>query len=164
MQVYHHVYGLKTTSLRYFNVFGPRQKDSTYSGVIAIWLGNIIKDEDLTIFGDGKNSRDFTYIKDVIQANLLVANQDVAGEIFNIGAGLPITLTNLAKLILKLTHKEYLKIIYTVPKPGDMLHSYADISKANRFLKFEPKYSQEKGFEDYLKWYDQKYGTNLILN
>ncbi|GAG98205.1 unnamed protein product, partial [marine sediment metagenome] len=104
MQVYHQVYGLKTTSLRYFNVFGPRQKDSTYSGVIAIWLGNIIRDEDLTIFGDGENSRDFTYIKDVIQANLLVAEQDVAGEIFNIGAGSPITLTNLAKLILKLSH------------------------------------------------------------
>ena len=164
MQVYHQVYGLKTTSLRYFNVYGPRQKDSTYSGVIAIWFGNIIRDEDLIIFGDGKNSRDFTYIKDVIQANLLVAKQDVAGEIFNIGAGLPITLTNLATLLLKLMHKEHLKIKYTVPRPGDILHSYADISKANRLLKFEPKYNQEKGLEDYLKWYDQKYGTNLTLN
>ena len=158
MQVYHQVYGLKTTSLRYFNVFGPRQKDSTYSGVIAIWLGNIIRDEDLTIFGDGLNSRDFTYIKDVIQANLLVTEQDVEGEIFNIGAGSPITLTNLAKLMLKLTHKENLKINYAAPRPGDILHSYADINKANRLLKFEPKYSQEKGLEDYLKWYDQKMG------
>ena len=164
MQVYHQVYGLKTTSLRYFNVFGPRQKDSTYSGVIAIWLGNIIRNEDLTIFGDGTNSRDFTYIMDVIQANLLAAKQDVAGEIFNIGAGLPITLTNLAKLMLKLTHKEHLKINYTAPRPGDILHSYADIGKANKLLKFEPKYNQEKGLEEYLKWYDQKYGTNLILN
>ena len=164
MQVYHQVYGLKTTLLRYFNVYGPRQKDSTYSGVIAIWLGNIIRDEDLTIFGDGKNSRDFTYIKDVIQANLLVAKHEVAGEIFNIGAGSPITLTNLAKLILKLTHKEHLKINYTVPRPGDILHSYADISKANRMLKFEHNYSQESGLDDYLKWYDQKYRTNLILN
>ena len=164
MQAYHKVYGLKTASLRYFNVYGPRQKDSTYSGVIAIWLGNIIRDEDLTIFGDGKNSRDFTYIKDVIQANLLVVKQDVAGEIINIGAGSPITMTNLAKLILKLTHKEHLKINYTDPRPGDILHSYADINKANRMLKFEPKYSQESGLEDYLKWYDQKYRTNLILN
>jgi len=127
-------------------------------------LGRILHYEDLIINGNGKNSRDFTYIKDVIQANLLVAKQDVAGEIFNIGAGSPITLTNLAKLILKLTHKELLKINYTVPRPGDILHSYADISKANRLLKFEPKYSQEKGLEDYLKWYDQKYGTNLTLN
>ena len=164
MQVYHQVYGLKTTVLKYFNVFGPRQKDSTYSGVIAIWLGNIIRDEDLTIFGDGKNSRDFTYIKDVIQSNLLVAKQDVAGDIFNISAGSPITLINLAKLILKLTHKEHLKIKYTVPRPGDILHIYADISKATRLLKFEPKYNQKKGLEDYLKWYDQKYRTNLTLN
>jgi len=164
MQVYHLVYGLKTNSLRYFNVFGPRQKDSTYSGVIAIWLGNIIRNEDLTIFGDGTNSRDFTYIQDVIQANLLVANQDVAGEIFNIGAGSPISLTNLAKLILKLTQKEHLKIKYTAPRTGDILHSYADISKANRLLKFEPKYNQERGLKDYIKWYDQKYETNLSLN
>ena len=104
MQVYHQVYGLKTTSLRYFNVFGPRQKDSTYSGVIAIWLGNIIRNEDLTIFGDGTNSRDFTYIKDVIQANLMAANYDASGEIFNIGAGSPISLTELANLILKITN------------------------------------------------------------
>jgi nucleoside-diphosphate-sugar epimerase len=73
-------------------------------------------------------------------------------------------MTNLAKLILKLTHKEHLKIEYTDSKPGDILHSYADISKANRLLKFEPIYNQEKGLDDYLKWYDQKYGTNLLLN
>jgi nucleoside-diphosphate-sugar epimerase len=164
MQAYHQVYGLKTTSLRYFNVFGPRQKDSTYSGVIAIWLGNIIRNEDLTIFGDGKISRDFTYIKDVIQANLLAAKQDVPGEIFNIGAGSPINLTNLANIMLKITNREHLKIIYKNQRPGDIIHSYADISKANRLLKFEPEYNQENGLNEYFKWYDDKYGTNLILN
>ncbi len=164
MQVYHQVYGLKTSSLRYFNVFGPRQKDSTYSGVIAIWLGNIIRNEDLTIFGDGTNSRDFTYIKDVIQANLLAAENDVSGEIFNIGAGSPISLTELAKLILKITNKENLKIIYTEPRPGDIIHSYADISKAKKALIFEPKYNQEQGLKEYFKWYDNKYGMNLNVN
>ena len=164
MQVYHQVYGLKTTSLRYFNVFGPRQKDSTYSGVIAIWLGNIIRNEDLTIFGDGTNSRDFTYIKDVIQANLLAAKNDVSGEIFNIGAGSPISLTELAKLILKITNKENLKIIYTEPRPGDIIHSYADISKVKKLLKFEPKYNQEQGLKEYFKWYNNKYGTKLYVN
>ena len=161
MQVYYQVYGLKTITLRYFNVFGPRQKDSTYSGVIAIWLGNIIRNEDLTIFGDGTNSRDFTYIKDVIQANLLAAKQDVSGEIFNIGAGSPISLTELAKLILKITNKENLKIIYAEPRPGDIIHSYADISKAKKALTFEPKYNQEQGLKEYFKWYDNKYSTNL---
>ena len=162
MQVYHQVYGLKTTSLRYFNVFGPRQKDSTYSGVIAIWLGNIIRNEDLIIFGDGKISRDFTYIKDVIQANLLTVKQDVPGEIFNIGAGSPINLTNLANIMLKITNREHLKIIYKDQRPGDIIHSYADISKANRLLKFEPEYNQENGLKEYFKWYDDKYGTNLV--
>jgi len=164
MQVYHQVYDLKTTSLRYFNVFGPRQKDSTYSGVIAIWLGNIIRNEDLIIFGDGKISRDFTYIKDVIQANLLAAKHNVPGEIFNIGAGSPINLTNLAKIMLKITNREHLKIIYKDQRSGDIIHSYADISKANRLLKFEAEYNQENGLKEYFKWYDDKYGTNLILD
>jgi nucleoside-diphosphate-sugar epimerase len=161
MQVYHQVYGLKTISLRYFNVFGPRQKDSTYSGVIAIWLGNIIRNEDLTIFGDGKNSRDFTYIKDVIQANLLAAKQNVSGEIFNIGAGSPISLTDLAKLILKITSKGNLKINYEDPRQGDIIHSYADISKAKRMLKFEPKYNQGQGLKEYFRGYNNAFGTTL---
>ncbi len=104
----------------YFNVFRPRQKDFNYSGVIVIQLGRILRDEDLIINGNGKNSRDFTYFKDVIQANLFVVKQEVAGEIFNIGAGSPITLTNLAKLILKLTHREHLKIKNTVPRRRDI--------------------------------------------
>ena len=110
MEAYHNVYGLNTTSLRYFNVFGPRQKDSPYSGVIAIWLGCILRNEDLVIFGDGENSRDFTYIKDVLEANILAANHDTAGEILNIGAGSPITLTELAKIMLRLANKEFLNI------------------------------------------------------
>ncbi len=161
MQVYHHVYGLKTTSLRYFNVFGPRQRDSPYSGVIAIWLGNIIRNEDLIIFGDGKNSRDFTYIKDVILANLLAAHYDAAGEILNIGAGSPINLTDLAKLMLKILEKEHLKIIYSDPRPGDIIHSYADISKAMDLIRFKPEYDQERGLTDYFKWYSNRYNVDI---
>jgi len=164
MQVYHQVYGLKTTSLRYFNVFGPRQRDSPYSGVIAIWLGRIIRDDDLIVFGDGKNSRDFTYIKDVVQANILAAEHDAPGEILNIGANLPITLTELAKVMLKITNKEHLNIIYTDPRPGDIIHSYADISKAMELIKFKPEYNQEQGLKDYFKWYNIKYGIDLQIH
>jgi len=164
MQVYHQVYGLKTTSLRYFNVFGPKQRDSPYSGVIAIWLGRIIRDDDLIVFGDGKNSRDFTYIKDVVQANILAAEHDAPGEILNIGANLPITLTELAKLMLKITNKEHLNIIYTDPRPGDIIHSYADISKAMELIKFKPQYNQEQGLKDYFKWYNNKYGIDLQIH
>jgi len=78
MQVFHQVYGMKTVSLRYFNVFGPRQKDSPYSGVIAIWLGRIIDNKELIIFGDGEQSRDFTYVKDVVRANLLAAEHEIS--------------------------------------------------------------------------------------
>ena len=163
-KVWYHVYGLKTTSIRYFNVFGPRQRDSPYSGVIAIWLGRILRNEDLLIYGDGEQSRDFTYVKDVIQGNLLIAEHDIPGEIINIACGNPIKLTDLAKLLLKLTGKENLRIKYTDPRPGDIKHSYGDISKANKLLGFEAKYTQEDGLRDYLNWYVNKYNIDLKIN
>ncbi len=164
VQVYSQLYGLNTTILRYFNVYGPRQKDSTYSGVIAIWLGRIIRNEDLIIFGDGQNSRDFTYIKDVVRANLLAAKFDTTGEIFNIGANSPIKLVELAKLMLKITNKENLNLTYTDPRQGDILHSYADITKAKKLINFEPEYIQEQGLKNYLKWYCAKYQIDLEID
>lgn len=152
MSAYSITYGISTIGLRYFNVYGPRQKDSPYSGVIAIWIGRIERNEDLIVFGDGKNSRDFTYIKDVVQANLLAAELDKGGDVFNIGAGSPIDLTSLARLLLKLTNKSDLGIVYTDPRPGDIINSYADISKAKSILGFLPEYDQEKGLKDYLIW------------
>ncbi len=163
MQVFHQVYGLNTISLRYFNVFGPKQQDSPYSGVIAIWLGQIIRNECLIIFGDGNQSRDFTYIKDVIQANILAAENKLSGEIFNIGAGSPIKLLDLAKLMLKLTNKEELEIIHEPPRSGDIIHSFADISKAIEILKFQPKYTQEQGLRDYFQWFCKKYKFDLKI-
>lgn len=164
MQIFHNIYGIKTVSLRYFNVYGPRQQDSPYSGVIAIWLGRILSNRDLVIYGNGKQSRDFTYIKDVVQANILAAENDISGEILNLGSGSPITLEYLANLMLKITNKRDLKIIYQDPRPGDILHSYADIAKANKLLKFQPKYSQEEGLRDYFEWYSKKYNINLVVS
>ena len=151
MLVYSQIYGIKTLTLRYFNVYGPRQKDSPYSGVIAIWLGRIRRNEDLIVFGDGNNSRDFTYVKDVVQANILASKKDISGEILNIGAGSPITLTELAKLMLKISSKENLKIRYTEPRAGDIVNSYADISKAKKVLGFQPQFNQEEGLKDFFK-------------
>lgn len=152
MQSFHHVYGLKTIILRYFNVFGPRQKDSPYSGVTAIWIGRIQRNEPLVIFGNGENSRDFTYIKDVVQGNLLAGEKNVSGEIFNIGAGSPISLNDLAALLLRLTNRQDLSIKHTDPRPGDIIHSYADISKAKNQLDFIPQYDQKSGLKEYLSW------------
>jgi len=163
MQVYHQIYGLKTVSLRYFNVFGPRQKDSPYSGVIAIWLGRLINNKDLIIYGDGEQSRDFTYVKDVIQANILTAEYDIKGEILNIGANSPINLTDLAKLFFEITNREDLEIIYTDPRPGDILHSYGDISKAKSKIKYQPQYTQKEGLKDYFIWYSRRYNIDLKI-
>lgn len=163
MKAYHKIYGLKTISLRYFNVFGPRQQDSPYSGVIAIWLGRILANKDLLIFGDGEQSRDFTYIKDVVLGNILASIHDVSGEVINLGAGSPIKLNDLARMMLKITNKEDLKITYTDPRPGDIINSYADISKANKLLKFQPKYNQQDGLRDYFKWYCKKYNKHLTI-
>ena len=104
---------------------------------------------------------DFTYIKDVIQANILAGRSDVAGEIFNIGKGSPITLTELAKVMLKISNKDHLKIKYIDPRSGDILHSYVDISKTIRLLSFEPIYNQEQGLKEYFKWYSDTYGIKL---
>lgn len=164
MQTYNEIFDLKTISLRYFNVFGPRQRDSPYSGVIAIWLGNIIRDENLTIFGDGKQSRDFTYIKDVIHSNLLAAQKDISGEMFNIGTGSPINLNDLARLMMRITNKEDLKIIYGDPRSGDIKHSFTDISKAKDLLEFSPKYDIETGLRHYFEWAKKKYNLKLELN
>jgi len=161
IQSYHHVYGLNASCLRYFNVYGPRQRDSPYSGVIAIWVGRIIRNEDLIIFGDGENIRDFTYVKDIVQANLLAVEHDIGGEILNIACGSPITMTELAKLMLKLTNKENLNIEYTDPRPGDILHSYGDISKAKKLIGFEAKFNQEDGLRDYFLWYRKNYNVDL---
>ncbi|MFX0071061.1 MAG: SDR family oxidoreductase [Candidatus Hermodarchaeota archaeon] len=165
MQSFHHVYGLKTTSLRYFNVFGPRQRDdSPYTGVIAIWFNRARGDQNLIVFGDGEQSRDFTYVKDVVQANILAGEKDAPGEIFNIGAGNPISLNNLGKLILKLTGKEHLKLEYTDPRPGDIKHSFADLTKAQKLLGFQPKYDQEQGLREYFNWYVKKFNIDLKIN
>jgi len=161
IQSYHHVYGLNASCLRYFNIYGPRQRDSPYSGVIAIWVGRIIRNEDLIIFGDGENIRDFTYVKDIVQANLLAVEHDIGGEILNIACGSPITMTELAKLMLKLTNKENLNIEYTDPRPGDILHSYGDISKAKKLIGFEAQFNQEDGLRDYFLWYRKNYNVDL---
>ncbi|MFX1569671.1 MAG: GDP-mannose 4,6-dehydratase [Promethearchaeota archaeon] len=164
IQSYHHVYGLNASCLRYFNIYGPRQRDSPYSGVIAIWMGKIIRNEDLIIFGDGENIRDFTYVKDVVHANLLAAEHNIGGEILNVACGSPITLTELAKLMLKLAGKENLKINYTDPRPGDILHSYGDVSKAKQLIGFEANFNQEEGLRDYFKWYRKEYKVDLNVN
>lgn len=160
MLSYYETYGLKTTPLRYFNVYGIRQRNTAYAGVMALFIENILRyGTEPTIFGNGSQTRDFIYIKDIVKANLLAAdNANAAGEIFNVATGNYIDINSLTKLILKYTEKEDLKINYGPERVGDILHSYADISKIKDKLGFEPDYDVEKGVSEYV--YDLKKTLN----
>lgn len=162
MVSYYRVYGLNTTALRYFNVFGPRQKDSPYSGVIAIFLSSIFQHKNPIIFGDGTQSRDFTYVKDVVKANLMAGlSKETAGEVLNIAAGNPIKLNELTKLMIELSGVEGLSIEYGPERTGDIKHSFGDIAKAKKLLHYEPDYDAVSGFKEYLDFFKNKYYPNL---
>lgn len=142
-QAFYQVYGLPTVCLRYFNVYGPRQDpNSPYAAVIPIFIKRLSEGNPPTVFGDGEQSRDFTFVKDAVEATILAAESDATG-VFNIGTGQRVTINNLARLVTKLTGKD-IKPIYQEPRPGDIRHSLADISKAKEFG-YNPRYSLEEG-------------------
>ncbi|MBS7612407.1 SDR family oxidoreductase [Candidatus Bathyarchaeota archaeon] len=145
VNVYHRVYGLNTVVFRLFNVYGCGQPLNEYSGVIARFLSRVRRGEPPIIYGDGLQTRDFIYIDDVVDAFILALNADVSAETFNIAYGKPTTINELANVMLKLSGMETLKPIYMEARKGDIVHSYADISKARKMLKFNPKVSLEEG-------------------
>jgi UDP-glucose 4-epimerase len=139
-------FGLKSVSLRYFNVYGPKQsEDSQYAAVIPTFIKNIAMGKAPVIYGDGEQTRDFTYIKDVIRANILAAESDATG-VYNISAGKAVTINEVARLLLKLAGSD-LKPIYQAARAGDIKHSLADISKAATFG-YEPQYTFEDGLKE----------------
>ncbi|MBA7533809.1 UDP-N-acetylglucosamine 4-epimerase [subsurface metagenome] len=143
-RIFHQIYNLSTVCLRYFNVYGPRQDpDSQYAAVIPLFTSRISNDKSPVIYGDGEQTRDFTYIKDVTEANILAAESDAIG-IFNIGNGTSITINQLAKLTINLLSNYYINPIHEEPRPGDIKDSLADITRAKTFG-YSPKYDLEKG-------------------
>jgi len=153
-QVFSQNYNLDTVSLRYFNVFGPRQDpDSQYSAVIPIFITKIKEGVSPTIFGDGEQSRDFTFVRNVVEANLLALEaHNVSGEIINIACGDSITVNTLFKKIRDF-HKKDIDPVYDTPRPGDILHSFADITKANKLLGYETTVSFDAGLEETILWF-----------
>lgn len=147
-QVFSRIYGLDTVCLRYFNVFGPRQDPhSQYAAVVPLFITKMLKGERPTIFGDGKQSRDFTYIGNIVKANLLAAETgDLAGEVLNIACGDRITVNTLFDKIRSVFETD-IRPVYDEPRPGDIEHSFADITKAERMLKYKPEVSFEEGLE-----------------
>ncbi len=152
MRLFHDLYGLKTASLRYFNVFGPHQDPkSEYAAAIPRFITKTLNNERITIFGDGEQTRDFTFIKDVVQANIKVAESSSVGH-FNIAGGKRISVNDLVKTIFKLAGKET-KVNYGPMRIGDVKHSLADISKAKEAFGWKPEYALEQGLKETVEWF-----------
>jgi len=142
-QVFNEAYKLPTVCLRYFNVYGPRQDaNSQYAAVIPRFIKGVHEGNSPLIFGDGEQTRDFTFVKDAVEATFLAAESNARG-VFNIAGGQSITINELTELIIKLVGNK-VKPVYQEPRPGDVRHSLADISRARAFG-YEPKYSLEVG-------------------
>ena len=154
-QVFTRVYGLETVSLRYFNVFGPRQDPSSqYSGVISRFISALLGGERPVIYGDGEQSRDFTYIDNVVDANLKAAESSRAiGQVINIANGERISLNQLLDELKSLTGKSDVVANYTAPRGGDVKHSLADISRARSLLGFEPRVDLRAGLQLTIDWW-----------
>jgi UDP-N-acetylglucosamine 4-epimerase len=152
---FYELYKLPVIGLRYFNIFGKKQDcDAVYAAVIPIFIKKLLKKEAPTINGDGKQSRDFTYIENVVEANLksCLADKGALGEVFNIAYGGRVYLNDLYWKICKLLYVD-IQPIYGPERPGDVKHSIADISKAERILGYYPEYDVDKGLEKAIDWY-----------
>ena len=148
-EVFHKVYKLPTVCLRYFNVYGPRQNpDSQYAAVIPRFIKRVSEGAPPIIFDDGEQTRDFTFVKDAVEANILAAESDACG-LFNISWGENITINELAKLVIGIIGNT-VEPIYQEPRLGDIRHSLADISKAKTFG-YEPKYNLEAGLGETMR-------------
>jgi nucleoside-diphosphate-sugar epimerase len=156
MRSFWRCYALETVSLRYFNVFGPRQDPtSPYSGVLAKFTTQMLKGEQPTIFGDGKQSRDFTYVENVVSANLLACSapaKEVAGRVFNIATGARFDLNETFRLLKKLTGYSG-EVNYGPERAGDVKHSLADLSLATNHLGYRPSVDFEEGLRRTIEWY-----------
>jgi UDP-glucose 4-epimerase len=156
MTSFYRCYGLETVSLRYFNIFGPRQDPtSPYSGVLAKFITQMLRGEQPTIFGDGSQSRDFTYIDNAVDANLLASKAPVdkaAGRVFNVATGTRADLNETFALLKKLTGYGG-GVKYAAARDGDIQHSLADIAKAEAQLGYAPKVKFEEGLRRTVEWY-----------
>jgi len=151
---FHRIYGLETVSLRYFNVFGPRQDPkSQYAGVIPLFMRAMLAGRPFDIFGDGEQSRDFTFVRNVVNANLLAATApEAAGKVFNIACGQRYTLNHLVHLLTGLIGRSAASPVYRPARTGDVKHSQASIERARQYLHYQPQVPFEEGLAITLEW------------
>jgi nucleoside-diphosphate-sugar epimerase len=151
------LYGVETVSLRYFNVFGPRQDPSSqYSGVLSRFITAMLAGERPVIYGDGEQSRDFTYVSNVVQGNLLACHAPkAAGQMYNLACGRSINLNEVVSLLNQILGTN-LKPVYEAPRVGDIRHSLAEISRAAHDLNYSPAIQFEEGLRMTVEWYRQQ--------
>lgn len=153
-RVFYETYGLETFSLRYFNVFGPRQDPtSQYAAVIPLFVSALLRNKQPVVFGDGEQTRDFTYIDNVVQANILAADaRNAQGQVINIACQEQISLNCILDILRQLLDTDT-PAEYTDPRPGDIKHSLADITRARQLLGFKPRINFEQGLRLAINWY-----------
>ncbi len=158
---FYKVYGLEFVSLRYFNVFGPRQNpNSPYSGVLSLFNSAIQKGEPVTIFGDGEQSRDFTYVSNIVEANLLACEADHApGQSFNLGTSNRHTLNRTLDVLEQICARS-VERKYDSPRKGDIRDSQADISRARQILGYNPRIGFEEGLRRTFQWYAREHASH----
>ena len=153
MTLFSEVYGLSAVSLRFFNVYGPRQDPSSpYSGVISIFMNRALANEAPNIYGDGRQSRDFIYVKDIVRALMLAADPSAAGRVINVGSGCSVTITELWERISVIAGIE-VPANYTDARKGDILHSLSSIELARELLDFKPTVMFDDGLKQTFEWY-----------
>jgi len=171
-QVFARCYGWETVGLRYFNVFGPRQDpDGAYAAVIPRWIAAMLSGAPIMVHGDGETTRDFCYIANVVQANLLAATTDNAGaigQIFNVAAGGRMSLNDLYATLRELVTERHPQLRIAPPtyqdfRSGDVRHSQADIAKARRLLGYLPTLDARSGLREALSWYESRASTGEVV-
>jgi len=144
---------LETVCLRYFNVYGPRQTDGQYAVVISGFFDRLKNGLPPIIYGDGEQTRDFVYVSDVVEANILALDREkAAGKILNIGTGKATSINQLSRTFMKLMRRSGVKPKYMAPRAGDIRHSQADIIKAKKILGYKPRISLEQGLKKFIEW------------
>jgi len=150
VKLYYRMYGLEYVILRLFNVYGPRQFLNPYSGVITKFIDRVSKGLPPVIYGDGTQTRDFIHVLDVCRVIQLCVSTEKVNEVYNVGSGKPLSINELADLVVRVSGLD-LRPTYESSRPGDIRHSYADISKAVKYLGFKPSVSIEEGIKELLR-------------
>jgi len=150
---FHRTYGLPVICLRFFNIYGPRQRAGPYAGVVPKFVQRLLHNQPPIIYGDGKQSRDFVSVKDAVNAcELSLERRKAIGQTINIGSGRSTTVNDLAELLIDLTHRTHMKPIHRPAREGEVRHSLADMSIAREVLGYRPTVSLRKGLLEYLEW------------